>query len=261
MIAALGAGGLTALGAAAYPTTLPIPIAALAAGIGVVVFLLPRLGWMTAAVGAVGVAAAQSDGAGVGVAVVLAAALFPVPFLLWRAPAWWSVPVVAPLLGLVSLAGAFPAVAGQAGTGWRRAVVGGLGAWWLLLAEPLSGRTLLLGRAPGVRPHGAWAGSAADAADHVLRPLATSGAVSIIALWALAAFLLPYLVRGRGIAPAAVGAAVWAVGLAAGTALIANAVHSHAGTSTAALLGAALAAPLALVATAARARSRSPDVS
>jgi eukaryotic-like serine/threonine-protein kinase len=260
-IAALGAAGLIALGAAAYPTTLPIPIAALAAGIGVVVFLLPRLGWMTAALGAVGVAAAQSDGAGVGVAVVLAAALFPVPFLLWRAPAWWSVPVVAPLLGLVSLAGAFPAVAGQAGTGWRRAVVGALGAWWLLLAEPLSGRTLLLGRAPGVRPHGAWAGSAADAADHVLRPLATSGAVSIIALWALAAFLLPYLVRGRGIGPAAVGAAVWAVGLAAGTALIANAVHSHAGTSTAALLGAALAAPLALVATAARARSRSPDVS
>jgi len=48
---------------------------------------------------------------------------------------------------------------------------------------------------------------------------------------------------------------------AGGTALIANAVHTHAGTSTAALLGAALAAPLALVATAARARSRSPDVS
>jgi len=262
IVAAVGAAGLTALGAAAYPTTLPIPIAALAAGIGVVVFLLPRLGWMTAAVGAVGVAAAQSDGAGVGVAIVLAAALFPVPFLLWRAPAWWSVPVVAPLLGLVSLAGAFPALAGQASTGWRRAVVGGLGAWWLLLAEPLAARTLLLGRAPGVRPHGEWAGSASAAVEHVLRPLATSGAVAIIALWALAAFVLPYLIRGRGgIAAAAVGAAVWAVGLAGGTALIANAVHTHAGTSTAALLGAALAAPLALVATAARARSRSPDVS
>jgi hypothetical protein len=262
IVAAVGAAGLTALGAAAYPTTLPIPIAALAAGIGVVVFLLPRLGWMTAAVGAVGVAAAQSDGAGVGVAIVLAAALFPVPFLLWRAPAWWSVPVVAPLLGLVSLAGAFPALAGQASTGWRRAVVGGLGAWWLLLAEPLAARTLLLGRAPGVRPHGEWAGSASAAVEHVLRPLATSGAVAIIALWALAAFVLPYLIRERGgIAAAAVGAAVWAVGLAGGTALIANAVHTHAGTSTAALLGAALAAPLALVATAARARSRSPDVS
>jgi hypothetical protein len=260
-VAALGAAALTALGAAAYPTTLPIPIAALAAGIGVVVFLLPRIGWMAAALGAVGVAAAQSDGAGVGVAIVLAVALFPVPFLLWRAPAWWSAPAVAPLLGLISLAGAYPALAGQARTGWRRAVLGGLGGWWLLLAEPLAGRTLLLGRAPGVRPHGEWAGSATAVVEHVLRPLATSGAVAIIALWAVAAFLLPYLVRGRSVASAAVGAAVWAVGLAGGTALVANAVHMHAGTSTAALLGAALAAPLALVANAWRARSRSPDVS
>jgi hypothetical protein len=260
-VAALGAAGLTALGAAAYPATLHIPIAALAAGIGLVVSFLPRLGWMAAAVGAVGVAAAQSDGAGVGVAIVLAAALFPVPFLLWRAPAWWSVPVIAPLLGLASLAGAFPAIAGQAATGWRRVAVGALGAWWLLLAEPLSGRTLLLGRSPGVRPREEWAGSAAGVIEHVLRPLATSGAVAIVALWALAAFVLPYLIRGRSIASAALGAAVWAVGLAAGTALIANAVHTHAATSTAALLGAALAAPLALVATAARARARSPDVS
>ena len=260
-VAALGAAGLTALGAAAYPATLHIPIVALAAGIGVVVFLLPRLGWMAAAVGAVGVAAAQADGAGVGVAVVLAAALFPVPFLLWRAPAWWSVPVIAPLLGLASLAGAFPAIAGQAATGWRRVAIGALGAWWLLLAEPLSGRTLLLGRAPGVRPRDEWAGSAGGVIEHVLQPLATSGAPAIVALWALAAFVLPYLIRGRTIASAGLGAAVWAVGLAAGTALIANAVHTHAATSTAALLGAALAAPLALVATAARARARSPDVS
>jgi serine/threonine protein kinase len=259
-LAALGAAGLTALGAAAYPTPLPGPIAALAAGVGAVVFLLPRIGWMAAAVGAVGVAAAQSDGAGLGVAVVLAAALFPVPVLLWRAPAWWSVPAAAPLFGLASLGGAFPALAGQAGTGWRRAVVGGLGAWWLLLAEPLGGRTLLLGRAPGVRSYGDWAGSAPNAVEHVLRPLAASGVVSIVALWALAAFALPYLVRGRTITSAALGAAVWAVGLAGGTALVANAVHTHAGTASAALLGAALAAPLALVVTAARTRSRAPDV-
>jgi eukaryotic-like serine/threonine-protein kinase len=261
LVAATGAAGLTALGAAAYPATLPVPIAALAAGVGVVVFLLPRLGWMAAAVGAVGVAAAQSDGAGIGVAILMAAALLPVPFLLWRAPAWWSVPVVAPLLGLVSLAGAFPAIAGQATTGWRRAVVGALGAWWLLLAEPLASRTLLLGRAPGVRAHDAWAGSAAGVLDHVLRPLVVSGAVAVIPLWAVAALVLPYLVRGRSLASAALGAAVWAVALAGGTALIANAVHTHAGTSTTALVGAALAAPLALVVAAARTRARSQDVS
>src|SRR4051794_4512225 len=261
LIAALGAAGLTALGGVAYPGTLPIPVTALAAGVGVVVFLLPRLGWMVAALGAIGIAAAQSDGAGVGVGVVLAAAFLPVPFLLWRAPAWWSVPAVAPLLGLVSLAGAFPVLAGQAATGWRRAAVGALGAWWLLLAEPLSGRTLLLGHARGVRARADWATSAPDAVEQVLRPLAASGAVAIVGLWAFAALVLPYLVRGRALAPAALGAAIWAVGLAAGTALVADAVHAHSGTSTAALLGAALAAPLALVATAARARYRAADVS
>jgi eukaryotic-like serine/threonine-protein kinase len=259
LIAALGAAGLTALGGLGYPGTLPIPVAALAAGVGVVVFLLPRLGWMAAAIGAIGIAAAQSDGAGLGVGVVLAAAFLPVPLLLWRAPAWWSVPAVAPLLGLASLAGAFPALAGQAATGWRRAAVGALGAWWLLLAEPLSGRTLLLGHARGVHPRAAWATSAPDAVEQVLRPLATSGAVAIVGLWAFAALVLPYLVRGRALAPAALGAAIWAVGLAAGTALVADAVHAHSGTSTAALLGAALAAPLALVATAARGRARAPD--
>ncbi|MFL5958026.1 MAG: protein kinase domain-containing protein [Solirubrobacterales bacterium] len=259
LIAALGAAGLTALGGLAYPGTLPIPVVALAAVVGVVVFMLPRLGWMVAAIGAIGVAAAQSDGAGLGVGVVLAAAFLPVPFLLWRAPAWWSVGGVAPLLGLAGLAGAFPALAGQAATGWRRAAVGALGAWWVLLAEPLSGRTLLLGHARGVHPRADWTTSAPDAVEQVLRPLATSGAVAIVGLWALAALVLPYLVRGRALAPAALGAAIWTVGLAAGTALVADAVHAHSGTSTAALLGAALAAPLALVATAARARVRPSD--
>ena len=180
---------------------------------------------------------------------MLAAALFPVPFLLWRAPAWWSVPLVAPLLGLVSLAGAFPALAGQASTGWRRAVVGALAAWWLLLAEPLAARTLLLGRAPGVRPHGRVGGARrAPWSSTCCARCATSGAVAIIALWAPAAFVLPYLIRGRRrrSPPPPWAPRCGPRASPAGTALIANAVHTHAGTSTAALLGAALAAPLAL---------------
>ena len=260
VVSALGAAGLIALGGIAYPTTLPIPVAALAAGAGVVVFLLPRLGWMAAALGAIGVAAAQSDGAGLGVAVVLACALVPVPFLLWRAPAWWSAPAVAPLLGLISLAGAFPALAGQARSAWQRAALGALGAWWLLLAEALANRTLLFGRARGVTTRAEWADSAPRAVEHVLSPLATSGAVALIALWALAALVLPYVVRGRGLGPAALGAAVWAVGLAAGMALVGDAVHAHSSSSTTALVGAALAAPLALVATAVRAKVHPAEV-
>jgi hypothetical protein len=263
--AAAGAAGLVAIGGIAYPATLPVPVAALSAGAAAAVFLLPRLAWIATALAVIGVAAVQSDGAGVGVALILAAGLVPVPFLLWRAPAWWSVPGIAPLLGAVSLAGAFPAVAGQARTAWRRAVVGALGAWWLLLAEALSGQTLLLGRVRGEHPRALWHDSVAQAADDVLRPLATSGALSLVVLWALAAAVLPYLVRGRELAPAALGAAIWAVALAGGTAGVAEAAHVHAGSSTAALVGAALAAPLALVATALRARfgwaGRSPTVS
>jgi hypothetical protein len=265
LISAVGAAALIAIGGAAYPVALPIPVAALAAGAAVAVFLLPRLAWIALALGAVGVAAAQSDGAGVGVAILLAAALVPVPLLLWRAPAWWSAPAIAPLLGAVSVAGAFPAVAGQARTAWRRGVLGALGAWWLLVAEALSNNTLLLGRVRGEAPRAVWHDSAAQTADHVLRPLATSGALALVALWALAAIVLPYLVRGRELAPAALGAAIWAAALAAGTAAVAEAAHVHASGATSALVGAALAAPLALIATAARARfgpaSRSPDVS
>ena len=190
-------------------------------------------------------------------------ALFPVPPALplpgrvvvgaraWRRCSGWS-----------RWPARYPRSPGQASTAGAARRSARWAAWWLLLAEPLAARTLLLGRAPGVRPHGEWAGSASAVVEHVLRPLATSGAVAIIALWALAAFVLP-LPHARARRPRR---RAWAPRcgrwrLAGGTALIANAVPTHAGTSTAALLGAALAAPLALVATAARARSRSPDVS
>ena len=42
-----------------------------------------------------------------------------------------------PMLGLVRLAGGFPAVAGQAADWRRRAALGALGYWWLTLSEPL----------------------------------------------------------------------------------------------------------------------------
>ena len=51
----------------------------------------------------------------------------------------WSVPALAPLLGLATLAGAYPALAGQARGPLTRAALGALGAWWALLAAPLLG--------------------------------------------------------------------------------------------------------------------------
>src|SRR4051812_46879351 len=129
----------TAAAAPVAPPLAPLTGALVAA---VAILVLPRLAWMALAAGlTVWLAGAASDRAWL--VAVLAA---PVPFLLRRAPpATWSLPAVAPVLGLATLAGAFPALAGRAGDVWVRAAVGALGAWAVLLAEPALHRTLVLG--------------------------------------------------------------------------------------------------------------------
>ena len=98
-----------------------------------------------------------------------------------------------------------------------------LGLWWLLLAEPLAGRVLLLGPAPGTPGDlGPARGSSRAAAEDVLAPLLSHGALAVGAVWALAAVVLPWLVRGRSAGADVAGAAVWATGLAAGTGAVAG---------------------------------------
>jgi len=100
--------------------------------------------------------------------------------------------------------------------------LGLLGGWWLALAEPLSGRVLLLG-ADGRPPDTArWAADASLAADRVLAPAATSGALAVGLLWAAAAAVLPLLVRGRSTGADLLAGAAWAGALAAGTAVVAR---------------------------------------
>jgi eukaryotic-like serine/threonine-protein kinase len=150
-----------------------------------------------------------------GTAVVVLLAVLPVPFLLRRLPAAFSVPALAPVLGLATLAGAFPGLAGLAPGGWRiRAALGGIGAWWLLLAEPLLDRTLLLGAAAEVPARPDFEGGAGLAAD-VVAGTVSSGLPLLILIWAIAAAVLPWLVRGRSATADVVMAAVWAAGLAA----------------------------------------------
>src|SRR5436190_974766 len=75
----------------------------------------------------------------------------------------WSLPAAAPALGLLGLAGAWPALAGQA-RGWTaRAALGGLGGLWLVLAEALTSDRLLFGQPRDVLAPGAWDGSVIDA--------------------------------------------------------------------------------------------------
>src|SRR6185295_714035 len=95
--------------------------------------LLPRVGWLVTAVTLLALLVDEQPGA----AVLVAAAVVPVPLALRRRGSAWSLPALAPLLGLVALAGVYPAIAGRARGALTRAALGALGAWWALLAAPL----------------------------------------------------------------------------------------------------------------------------
>jgi eukaryotic-like serine/threonine-protein kinase len=140
---------------------------------------------------------------------VAAAAAAP-PLLLQRSGLAWSLPAAAPVLGLVGLAGAYPALAGRARRAWARAALGAIGMWWLLLAEPLLARDLWLGTQP---------------IDGALEQIAGSGALLLVPVWAAAALVLPWLVSGRALALDLVGASMWV----AGTVAAAGAVAEQAG--------------------------------
>jgi hypothetical protein len=100
-------------------------------------------------------------------------------------------------------------VAGRAGGALTRTVLGAAGLWWLLLAEPLVGRELLVGTPPGE-------------AGETLEQLVSSGALLLAPLWAVAALVLPWLVAGRSLAADLVLATTWAAGLAAASGAVAD---------------------------------------
>jgi hypothetical protein len=233
-------GGITVAGA--LPVT-PLLAAAVVCG---AVFLLPRLGWLAAALGLVVVLGAPPVRAP-GLALVVGAALLACPLLLRRSGRVWSAPALAPLLGVASMAAGWCALAGQARGPYRRAALGALGFWWLLLAEPLVDRTLHLGPPAGLPPTGLWAGSVPDAAADVVWPLLSGGALLGAAVWAVAALALPWLVRGRRLLADGVAAAGWAAALAAADGAVAALAHPAAPVAPrGGLAGPALAAALAV---------------
>jgi eukaryotic-like serine/threonine-protein kinase len=204
--AALAAGALTAA-ALAWLTPrsgAEVQPAVGAAAAALAVLALPRAGWLA-------MAAALAAWVGGATAVVLAAAAVPTILLLRQAGGMWSLPAGAPLLGVAGLAGAWPALAGQAARPWHRAALGALGCWWLALAEVLTGDRLALGAPPDAQLDGSH-----------LWPLVTSGVLALAALWAAAAVLLPVLVRGRRLAADLVGASAWAAALGSGTQAVAG---------------------------------------
>jgi len=246
--AAAGALATAALAWLGPSTSLPVPAAGVAAA--ALVAALPRAGWL--AIAATIVAWLTSEGR-TGVALVVLAAVVPTASLLRRGGPLWSAPALAALLAIPGLAGAWPAVAGQAARPWHRLALGALGGWWLVLAEALAADRLALGPPPAAHD-AAWQSSAADALHGVLAPAASGGALLVAALWGLGALALPFLVRGRVFAIDLLAASAWAAALGSATQAVAPEMRGL-------VAGAVAAGGLAVAARASRgeARSRSPS--
>ena len=171
----------------------PVPPAAAGLVAGGAVLLLPRLGWVALAVALAVLAVSQHLP---GAAVVIAMA-FLLPLVISPAAATtWPLSAGAPALGLIGLAGAWPAVAARATTPWRRATLGAVGWIWVLLASAVAGKALYLPLVPGVAPPHAWMSSLTNTIDHLLRPEVSAGVLAPALVWALGAVTLPWLVRG-----------------------------------------------------------------
>jgi eukaryotic-like serine/threonine-protein kinase len=189
-----------------------------------------------------------------GVALVLLAGAAPLVLLPRRCGVAWLTAALAPLLGLVGLAGAFPALAGQRARVSERAALAALGYWWLVLAAPLLGRNLWLGVSPGAPARAVWEGSLSSAAAHVLGPALSLGVLAGAGVWAIAAALLPWVVRGRSATLDVVAAAAWSAALllAFSPRHLGLSLHFVSATPRGAVLGGLLGGAIAVVARALR---------
>jgi serine/threonine protein kinase len=216
MRAAAGAatGALTLAGLTALGPTPPFSALLAAAVVAVVTAVFPRIGWIAGACVVIGWLGSP-DANREGTALMVTAAVLPIPLLLPRAGLLWSLPALAPLLGAAGVAPLYVAFAALAPSPWRRAGAAAAGVWWLILAEAVTGNELLFGAPYGVEPHSAWQSSLSAAATDGLFPTLASSALLPAAVWALFAFALPIFVRGRALVLDILGACVWAAGLIA----------------------------------------------
>jgi hypothetical protein len=142
-------------------------------------------------------------------------------------------------------------MAARARGAWTRAALGAIGWVWLLLAAAIAGKALYLTRVPGVvltPPPQNWMSSPTTTVDNLLGPLVSSGVLAPALVWALAAVVLPWLVRGGSLLLDALRVVAWAAIVVAGTGAAIAAVHGSdvMGAPPSALIGAAAAAAVAL---------------
>jgi hypothetical protein len=193
--AGVAAGALVAAGIGLGPQP-SFAVGSVALAAAVTVALLPRVGWVAAAMGVC--AWLASEGGQEGTALVLTAALLPMPLLLPRAGLLWSAAALAPLLGAIGLAPLFVVAAALLGkTVWRRAGLAVAGLLWLRCAELLTGDDLLYGSAAPAPPRAGWETSVVDASRDAIEPLLTSVDPLLAIAWVGAAVALALLVRAR----------------------------------------------------------------
>jgi hypothetical protein len=212
---------------------------------------LPRLVWLGCALAGI---VWQVLAGRPGVALLAAGALAPLLALPRRSGPAWMLAALAPALGLVGLAGAFPAIAGQPRRWRERAALGALGYWWLTLAEPLLAERLWLGVPANAPSRAAWEGSLNTTAAHVVGPALSLGVLFGALLWGAAAMVLPWIVRGRSAAADVVAATVWSAALAAAAPVAAAGLTGHAAHPSphGAVLGAVLGGVIAVASRALR---------
>jgi hypothetical protein len=207
-----------------YSPTTVLAVASLALVAGA---FAPRITWLALALGA---AVAMAAAGQPGTALLLAVAFGISPLLMPGAPWMWSLPGLAPLLGLIGVAAAFPALAARAGgsSPWRRAALGALGYWWLAATEALTGRRLLFGLTAGAHSRGSWDGSLGGVLKHVIGPLCTADRLAPALLWGVSAVILPWILRGSSGFTRASLAAAWAGSLIAAGLILAHRIGAPA---------------------------------
>jgi eukaryotic-like serine/threonine-protein kinase len=234
----LPALGVGALGLAALVATgAPAPLAALALVPGLLAAGRPRPAYALQLALVVLWLLIGAGDPGTAVLVALLGAPLLAPSIDGEAIA---LPGLAPLLGLIGLGPVYPALAGLTRGAAGRALLGGIGYLWLAAWEELAHRTLLLG--PVAAPPAHWTGSASIAFSDVVAPLLDGSVLAGAGAFALAALVLPILIRGRAPVLDAIGALIWAAGLISVLRLV------NGGSSPPDLLfGALLAAVLAAI--------------
>ena len=233
-----------------------------AAVAGVLVAVLPRAGWLLAAA-ATTFMLALGPAPRPGAALLVAALVAGPPLLLRADGRSWSLPALAPALGLLGLAGAYPALAGRAPR-WPRGSRSGRsapgGSRNRCAAPPARPRALVFGPAAGTPPRPSFDGAAGIAAGDVLANACSSGALLLALIWGAAALVCPWMVRGRSLSADVAGAACWAAAVAAATVALGEALGDRVAQAVPHGLvpGAVVAAALALVLAHAR-RPAGPD--